>query len=500
MKSALVTSTGLKAKRSTSTKKTISVTDPNQIAYLDLDVSFSYGSSDEEDGGTRITQTQHNSSQEPTEGLTSKHSNRFSTSATGVSMPSNDTHSMNTNPNTNAMRTKKSTYSSKSSSKKMFARRAKITVSPSNRSTSNTNSVGRSGSSSGSGSSKFLPLSQREKMKRASKMMKDRQEQQQQQDRQEPPVTPNLTLADLVRRSDADGKKLYSDSWRIRNNNKNKSTDSNLKSIEQQRDQNETLRDDDDDNDKNHSNSNNVKDTPRNFFECLLSSIVSGAGCGDYGSGMNANSNVTSSGSTNDSINNISNRDIASTFGENVSITSTEISGDRMSSTASITSDTDTSLASIVENVRDFDKYSSASQSDEDLHPSFMAPSTAASLDACIDAIKAEKWNVLLRFITANPKLLSQTSRHHRNKNLLHILSGQHSNIPTVVIVTMINLCPDAVSQPDQDGCIPLHHMVFTGGKDDLVKILLESWSEGTTIRNVDGDLPLHVSVWAGKG
>ena len=96
--------------------------------------------------------------------------------------------------------------------------------------------------------------------------------------------------------------------------------------------------------------------------------------------------------------------------------------------------------------------------------------------------------------------MLSKTSSIHRNKTLLHILSGLDANIPVMVLVTMINLCPESVSKTDRDGCIPLHHMVFAGGKDNLVKIMLESWADGCKVQNIDADLPLHVSVWAGKG
>ncbi len=458
IKSAL--SVGTKPKRGVASKKnsttTTSSTDMLQQAqlFLDLDASFSYGSSDEEDASTvnykNVKMSNSSSSDSASNGYASSaSSNSFSKTSSTSTVKKN----------------KRMPISSR--------RTTKVTVSsPSN--------VAVGVGSSKSGPSKFQPLSQKEKMKRASKLMKQRQEQQ------EPPVSPHLTLADLVKRGNVDGRKLYSNSWRARNDSNKSLLEQQQLQQQQERDQNETIRDD-------------MKDSPRGFLECILSVITSGGGCMDQNKSNNSNSANNKSSIINDEIFNI----------DDASAKSSVFSADRDSSTLS-TSSTNSSVSEFVDNLSALDKYTvPASSSPDDMlsttssippRPDGKVPFQAATLDTCIDAIQEEEWNTLLKIITQNPDLLSQQSKKHRNKNLLHILAGQHTNVPTIVAITMINLCPNSVSQSDHDGCIPLHHMVFTGRKEHLVRILLESWSEGTTVRNVDGDLPLHVSVWAGRG
>lgn len=385
---------------------------------MELDVSFSYGSSDEEDA-TASTRERH--SQLPprsgpvaiTKGLTNKE---------------------------NGSSIKKMT--------KTPSRMAKITV-----------AMSRSGSDM-TGRSKFLPLSQKEKIKRAAKMKA----------KQEPPVSPHLSLADLVRHSDVDGKNLFRDSWRQRSNRSLNKSDENAQEQKQERDQTETFEDER----QMHGS---------NILECLLSAIATGGGCGHRDKEPETeNLNLSSNN-------------------EETSLTSTDVSGGQGSSTKSLLS-----LSSIPERVTTppegaespvaSDKYS-VSEVSPQLSPQYPY---SEKMNTCIDAIEREDWTLLLKLVNGNPKLLSMTSPRKRNKNLLHILSAKRSHVPPIVLITMINLFPEAVSQIDKDGCIPLHHLSFVGGKEKLVRILLESWSEGTTVCNIDGDTPLHVSVWAGTG
>ncbi len=395
----------------TSSKSSPSTIDQNQVSYLDdsINASFSYGSSDEEDAVTTIKDRQSSM------GLPKKHYNKKITNG----------------------------------------RTTTITVS---RSGSNIDTGGRS---------KFMPLSQKEKIKRANRLLKQRQE---------PPLSPHLTLADLVHRSDVDGKKLYVDSWRSRAN-RHKSND-DAKALGHDQGQKETQSED-----RNDSSSS--------ILDCLLAAIQSG-GCGGDTSSETTKSTTTNTTKPNDG-NRSRNFKLC---GDDTSMASTEISGRQDASagdstTSSIASEIDDNISVVAKD--------SAPSTQEDLD-STSALLQPVTLEGCIDAIKNEKWNRLLKLISSDPDILLQRSPFHRFKNLLHILSGQQSNIPTIVLVNMINLRPDSVSQTDQDGCLPLHHMAFIGGKDKFVKILLDSWAEGTTVRNVDGDLPLHVSVWAGKG
>ena len=357
-----------------SSKASLHRINDDQPPFLDIDASFSYGSYEQED-----TTDNHMS---PFTDLNAKYITKVRLSA--------------------------------ESNNKLFPRNtSKIASSSSNYSINA--DVNRSGR-------RFMSLSQREKIKRANKIMKQRKD---------PPVSPHLSLADLVTRSDADGKRLYSDSWRSRAKDANP---------DQARD--DTV-------DEEH------KSSYFGFLECLLTAISSGGGCIDPDKNTSA---------------------------DETKYNDFSISDDEMSLTSTVASD-------LVDDMINVDKVRQSH-----------ASSIPVTLENCINAIEEEQWKLLLQLVSKNPKLLVKKSSHHRNKNLLHILSGQHSNIPTKVLVSMINLCPESVSQIDQDGCLPLHHMAFSGGKDKFVKILLDSWSEGATIRNVDGDLPIHVSVWAGKG
>ena len=115
-------------------------------------------------------------------------------------------------------------------------------------------------------------------------------------------------------------------------------------------------------------------------------------------------------------------------------------------------------------------------------------------------SIIEEKWSILLHIINTTPKILSYKSSSDRGQTLLHIASGKSSIVPEFVGVQMINLFPDTVSFVDSDGCLPLHHAASTNGQTALAILLVESWSEGLKIPNVDGDLPVHVAVWGGIG
>mmetsp|Transcript_10687 Transcript_10687/g.13516 ORF Transcript_10687/g.13516 Transcript_10687/m.13516 type:complete len:1019 (+) Transcript_10687:228-3284(+) len=418
-----VVNTGIKPKRSSS-KKVSSYTSGNSSsdyshADLSLDVSFSFGSSDEEgdDFKREHSQLHHTQFPETTvdDGLVSK----------GL------TQGLTLN---------------KKPSKRMFARRNKNVHSD----LASTKTKGSS-SGSGSGSSKFLPISQREKQKRASKLLQQRQE-------DEPPVAPHLTLADLVRNRSDDGK-LYKESWRQKNDINRKAQVSNER---QTRDQNETGRSSD--------------DSSSGFFDCLLNAIASSGGC-------------TESMQTKNIVQQLDEPDGVS------------VNGSKYSSSTKSLSSTDDSLD---ENQNDKYVMVKGLKVDRYAIPTVntSADSTAfhANYENGVSAIKDENWKMLLNIMTLKPKILLQQPSTHRKRNLLHILAGQHSEIPNIVVETMVNMCPEIVSQVDIDGCAPLHHMVYSGGKVDLVNLLLQCWPEATSLRNVDGDIPLHVSVWAGTG
>ena len=416
--------TGIKPQRSTSENPSqdVNVNDP----FMELNASFSYGSSDEEDvnispkGDSLVT--------------TSSNLNSLSLSSRSVGIDEKNSVGRMGSRN----------------SGKMFSRRKTKIIAAAPRGARDLDGL----NSSSKSASRFLPLSQREKMERATKLMQQRHE------KQDKPVTPHLSLADLVQRS-ADGKNLYRDSWRNRVKDKDGTGESETKNVLEGEQDDDAIR----------------NESSRSLFECILSAIVSGGGCGDSSTeGSTLNSSTGRSVQT------------YNFFDDDHSFASTDISG-RESSNASTTSDE-------FESDSINDRYS-IPQSQDDKSKKVSVPVT---LDSCIDATMAEKWDDLLRLIKADPSVLTKTSSLHRRKTLLHILCGQDTNIPVSVFVNMINLCPASVSQTDQDGCIPLHHMVFTGGKNNFVKILLESWSSGAKVRNVDGDLPLHVSVWAGQG
>ena len=402
---------------------------PPHLGNLDLEASFSYGSSDEEDNNS--SDLNRSFGTVPVSVATEKGLDATSTAtATATKSIASPEYMRKTSP-----------------------RRTKIAVLSSSSSSPSSNMRGKS---------KFTPLSQREKRKRATKLMRQRQE------RQEAPVSPHLTLKDLVQRGDVDGKNLYRDSWRSRTNTQKSKPDADS-AAEQERDQKETLDEE-------------RKGEEVGFFDCIFAAISSGGVC--LG-GKDAQ--------TKDDPN--KSRDLA--LNDEASIASTEVSGGKESHAS-----TDVSLASI-EELPVVNKYEFL-QNDDDLSLSTGSSSNKhiekVTLLNCINAMQNEKWNLLLQLISVNPQVLTETSFMHRKKNLMHLLAGERGDIPSTVLVAMINLNPEAVSQVDQDGCTPLHHFAFSGGRDVFVKVLLDSWEEGATVRNVDGDLPLHVAVWSGTG
>ena len=118
----------------------------------------------------------------------------------------------------------------------------------------------------------------------------------------------------------------------------------------------------------------------------------------------------------------------------------------------------------------------------------------------CLTAINALNWTLVLQSISAYPEILSLTSPAHNGRNILHIICGLVSPVPEIVVETIIDLHPEAASARDDDKCTPLHHAASSIEQINAVKLLIPHAPETVSMRNVDGDLPIHVAAWTGEG
>lgn len=117
----------------------------------------------------------------------------------------------------------------------------------------------------------------------------------------------------------------------------------------------------------------------------------------------------------------------------------------------------------------------------------------------CITSINALNWPLFVQSISSYPDLLALSSSSHNGRNLLHIISGLSSPVPELVVETIINLYPAIVTERDDDKCTPLHHAASSAEQLSIVKLLISEAPESVSMRNVDGDLPIHVAAWAGE-
>jgi hypothetical protein len=118
---------------------------------------------------------------------------------------------------------------------------------------------------------------------------------------------------------------------------------------------------------------------------------------------------------------------------------------------------------------------------------------------SCMNVIKSRKWDIVINEIETVPSLITFQDSKHENKNLIHVISGINSSIPSKLLSQLVK-DKDALQQVDKNGCIPLHYAVSIGRSEELVRALLAEWKEGSVIVNKDGDSPLHVAVWNGLG
>ena len=118
---------------------------------------------------------------------------------------------------------------------------------------------------------------------------------------------------------------------------------------------------------------------------------------------------------------------------------------------------------------------------------------------SCMNAVKSQKWDIIINEIETVPSLISFQDSKFESKNLVHVIAGNNSSIPSDLLRLLI-IENDALQQVDKNGCIPLHYAVSIGRNEELVKTLLSQWEEGAIMQNKDGDSPLHVAVWNGMG
>jgi len=131
--------------------------------------------------------------------------------------------------------------------------------------------------------------------------------------------------------------------------------------------------------------------------------------------------------------------------------------------------------------------------------PSLAGTTIRMLLKSSIVAARAQKWNDVLRLISSHPEILLTRSQDEDNQTLLHVIAGGVP-VPRKVVTKIVNTRPEAVSYTDNDGCLPLHHACSVMKQIAMVEILMDSWPEGATIPNIDGDIPLHVAAWGGVG
>ena len=117
----------------------------------------------------------------------------------------------------------------------------------------------------------------------------------------------------------------------------------------------------------------------------------------------------------------------------------------------------------------------------------------------CLSSVNALNWSLVLQSVSTYPDLLSQTSSSHNGRNLLHIISGLSSPVPEIVVETIIDLHPAIVTERDCDKCVPLHHAASSAKQLNIIKLLISHSPESASMKNIDGDLPIHVAAWAGE-
>jgi hypothetical protein len=121
-----------------------------------------------------------------------------------------------------------------------------------------------------------------------------------------------------------------------------------------------------------------------------------------------------------------------------------------------------------------------------------------------VEAIEKGQWSVFIKNINEYEDLVTFQPSNHDKMNLLHILAS-NDDIPDEIVEFMmkndIGNKVSALKQVDEHGCTPLHYAASCKGQSAaLLDFFLDSWPSGVSVRNSDGDLPLHIAVWAGKG
>jgi len=109
------------------------------------------------------------------------------------------------------------------------------------------------------------------------------------------------------------------------------------------------------------------------------------------------------------------------------------------------------------------------------------------------------KWHIVMKNLLENKSILGFQCSKHEMKNIIHVLASQ-KEIPDEVVEVMICHGAAGICQADLHGCVPLHYAASVGRDVNCVKALVTAWPFGASSRNIDGDLPLHVAVWAGQG
>lgn len=121
-----------------------------------------------------------------------------------------------------------------------------------------------------------------------------------------------------------------------------------------------------------------------------------------------------------------------------------------------------------------------------------------------VQAIENGKWQVFIKNVDEYVDLASFQSSSHDKMNLFHILANKDyvpDEVVEVLTESKMGTFVDALKQVDDHGCIPLHYAAnYVGQSIPFLRFLLEAWPAGASVRNNDGDLPLHIAAWAGKG
>ena len=115
------------------------------------------------------------------------------------------------------------------------------------------------------------------------------------------------------------------------------------------------------------------------------------------------------------------------------------------------------------------------------------------------EAVLAGKWHIVNKNIENVVGLLGFQCSKNEKKNLIHIIASQ-KEVPGEIMDVLIHYESGGIRQADMHGCIPLHYAASVGRDVNCLQSLVAAWPFGASARNVDGDLPLHVAVWAGQG